>query len=1187
MRAMAERFGIPDSSEPHSGRRPEHDGRLRAILETTHEAFVSMDSGGFIVEWNHQAERTFGWSREEAIGRVLADTIIPPQHREAHWRGLNRFLETGAGRVLDRRMEISALHREGYEFPVELTISVTYTDGQPQFHAFLHDITARKRAEEELEITRELAVAIGGAESVRHALLLTLGALCERTGWAVGEAWVPHGEGLRRKSEWTLVDAMEPFLQAAGGATVDSGEDLAGRALQQRVPVWIREVSSMSGFARAEAARAAGLASALAVPVLAGSEVVAVITLYAAIARAEDARLSGLVEAVANQLGTLIKRKRVEESLATRELQLSHAQRVARIGSWEWDLAADEIVWSEELYRIYGLTQGDFDGTYEAFLAHVHPEDRERVDTLVQQRLRDRRPLSFDHRVLLPGEEVRIVHGEGEVIIDASGAITGMRGTAQDVTDQRRLEAKSAGLWNLSLDLFAILDPEGCLLGVNPAHQRVLGYAQEELVGRRFVDLVHPDDRDGLLAEAQRLAAGEHDTSELELRVRHLDGSYRTVLRSARTNAVEGVVYTVAKDVTDRRRASEKLDLARDLALSIAAAETAEQATRTVLEQMCERGGWSLGQAWRCAPGGECLEYGAGWYQTDDGLEPFRRRSAAMVFERWQGLPGKAWATRGPVWISDLASDPARPRALFARDVGIGAALAVPVLAHAEVVGVLEFFACEQREEDHDLIGLISSAASQLGSLIERKYAEQALRTSEERFRLLVDGVEEYAIIVLDQYGNVASWNHGAARITGYRAQEIIGYHLSRFYPHEAVEQAEPERNLEVAGATGRYATSEWLVRSDGLRFWADIAITPLRNGGGETVQGFGCVVRDRTEARRIETELQRLSALVEHSDDAIIGTTVEKGIVTDWNPGAERLLGYSAREMLGRSIAIVVPPEERAMQRDVLERVMEGTRVEHYETQALRKNGTRVDISVTVSPIRDSTGTVIGVSSIARDVTDRLRAEQYVQQAFGTYVDPGVVDHILRQGPALAGKEVEVSMVFVDIRDFTSFAGRCHPSEVVATLNCLFEEIVPIISRHGGHVDKFVGDGLLAVFGAPERLVDHADRALEAAVAIDRCARRRFEGDLEIAIGIDSGNVVAGNVGGGGRLDFTVIGDAVNTASRVEAATRTTGDTILITERTTRLLRPDHPPLEARPAVVLKGMQEPIALYAPRLEGA
>jgi adenylate cyclase len=214
------------------------------------------------------------------------------------------------------------------------------------------------------------------------------------------------------------------------------------------------------------------------------------------------------------------------------------------------------------------------------------------------------------------------------------------------------------------------------------------------------------------------------------------------------------------------------------------------------------------------------------------------------------------------------------------------------------------------------------------------------------------------------------------------------------------------------------------------------------------------------------------------------------------------------------------------------------------------------------------------------------LRERERIRDAFGTYVDREVADYILREGTRLEGEEVEVTAMFIDIRNFTAIAERAPAPEVVATVNRLFERVVPIIREQGGHVDKFVGDGLLAVFGAPRRQTDHADRALAAALAIDRAVAEEFGGELSIGIGLNSGGVVAGNVGGAGRLEFSVIGDPVNVAARVEAATRETGDTVLVSEHTRALLSDAaSEALEERPAVPLKGKTEQVSLYAPTLE--
>jgi adenylate cyclase len=218
------------------------------------------------------------------------------------------------------------------------------------------------------------------------------------------------------------------------------------------------------------------------------------------------------------------------------------------------------------------------------------------------------------------------------------------------------------------------------------------------------------------------------------------------------------------------------------------------------------------------------------------------------------------------------------------------------------------------------------------------------------------------------------------------------------------------------------------------------------------------------------------------------------------------------------------------------------------------------------------------GFNLMAAGLAERER----LREALGTYVDPMVAEHILAEGTSLAGEEVELTVMFTDIRDFTGFAERAPAAAVVASINALFARIVPVIHDHGGYVDKFIGDGLLAVFGAPRRLPGHAAAALAAALEIERAVGAGKPEALRVGIGLNSGTVVAGNVGGAGRFEFTVIGDAVNVAARVEAATRQTGDTILLTQHTKDLLAAAPVRLVPRPDVALKGKSDSVVLYAP-----
>jgi adenylate cyclase len=221
-----------------------------------------------------------------------------------------------------------------------------------------------------------------------------------------------------------------------------------------------------------------------------------------------------------------------------------------------------------------------------------------------------------------------------------------------------------------------------------------------------------------------------------------------------------------------------------------------------------------------------------------------------------------------------------------------------------------------------------------------------------------------------------------------------------------------------------------------------------------------------------------------------------------------------------------------------------------------------------------------IGFNQMAAGLAERER----IRQVFGTYVDPAVAEYVLSEGTNLEGEEVEVTIMFIDVRNFTGFAESNPARVVVAALNHLFEHIVPIIRAQGGHVNKFIGDGVLAVFGAPGRLPHHADRALAAALEVALTVESGGGGQLRVGIGLNSGSVVAGNVGGADRFEFSIIGDAVNVASRVEAATRQTGDTILIAQRTMDLLSGDNVPLMERPALTLKGKNDPVMLYAPQI---
>ena len=209
------------------------------------------------------------------------------------------------------------------------------------------------------------------------------------------------------------------------------------------------------------------------------------------------------------------------------------------------------------------------------------------------------------------------------------------------------------------------------------------------------------------------------------------------------------------------------------------------------------------------------------------------------------------------------------------------------------------------------------------------------------------------------------------------------------------------------------------------------------------------------------------------------------------------------------------------------------------------------------------------------------LAERQRLQAAFGTYVDPVLAARLLEQGDdVFTGERREVTVMFVDVRDFTPFAEANSAEDTVARLNALFEIVVPAVVDAGGHVNRFLGDGALAVFGAPNDLADHADAAVRAAVLIYRLVADRFGGELRIGIGINTGVVIAGTIGGGTHLEFTLIGDTTNVAARVEQLTKTTGDAILLTGQSVNALTSRPLGLTDRGRHALKGKSAGVQVF-------
>jgi PAS domain S-box-containing protein len=286
------------------------------------------------------------------------------------------------------------------------------------------------------------------------------------------------------------------------------------------------------------------------------------------------------------------------------------------------------------------------------------------------------------------------------------------------------------------------------------------------------------------------------------------------------------------------------------------------------------------------------------------------------------------------------------------------------------------------RDDDGRLTGFTKVTRD----LTERHQADEQLRHSEELLRLLLESVKDYAIFLLDTDGRIVSWNAGAERINGYRADEVMHQHLSIFYGPDDVAHGKPERALQIALAEGRHEEEGWRIRKGGERFWASAVLTSVYDGLGR-LRGFSKVTRDLTERRRAEEMLRqsenRTRLLLENIRDYAIVMLDPEGRITSWSPGAERINGYRAAEVLGQPNSIFYTGEDARAGRpsrllDVARR--EGRAAE--EGWRVRKDGSQFWAEVVVTRVEDPAGRLLGFANVTRDLTERQQAERQLRQS-------------------------------------------------------------------------------------------------------------------------------------------------------------------------------------------------------------
>jgi len=397
---------------------------------------------------------------------------------------------------------------------------------------------------------------------------------------------------------------------------------------------------------------------------------------------------------------------------------------------------------------------------------------------------------------------------------------------------------------------------------------------------------------------------------------------------------------------------------------------------------------WEAGALWEVQGDAPQLRFVAAWSSPEVDAEPLWRLSRELSFERGVGLPGRAWERGEITWSPNVTEDPNFPRRAASAEVGLKAALAIPVPIGSpqEVLAIAEFHTESFVSLSDELEDLLAGFTDQLATFINRRRAEATTKASEE-FKSAVLTSSLDCIVGMDHRGRVVEFNEAAERLFGYRRDDALGQELAELIIPEDLRERH-HQGLQRYLETGRNVVIDRRIElpgrcSDGSLIPVELTVTRIAGSEPPLFTGF---LRDVSERAEVERTRHHLAEVVRGTQDAVLSKDLE-GLVTSWNRAAEALYGYSEEEAMGRHISFLIPDDHRNEEQQILECVRAGERLETYETERIRKDGARIDVSLTISPIEHPVLGIVGASVVARDITAerrRRRAQEFLLAATG-----------------------------------------------------------------------------------------------------------------------------------------------------------------------------------------------------------
>ncbi len=946
--------------------------QLAAIVEQSDDAIFRMSSSGVIETWNAGAARLFGYTADEAIGQGIA--MLAPADRADEQPSMLRQLMRGQD-VAD--LETVRLRKDGSAVRVSLTISGMRdaAGGLIGGSAIARDISDRARAhqatEELARLHREQAEEAEAVAAVGAALSGSL-ELHEVYAQILDQAHrlLPYDVAgvVQYEGEWAVIAASAGSLPARAGTRYYRRPEShhlwrVGTGATTYVPDTVQE----PGWQGIEPAVAAlGLRSVVHVPLVlgggpAGSLAVASLRPNAyterqirmAVRLGEyasralgSAQLYASEQARARAAEELV-RQRDASADALRTLSMAIEQNPASVIITD---PAERIEYvNPKFCHLTGYGAAEVVGRNARDVwSDLNMQDA--YSSLLQAATAGD---SWTGMLRVEGVDgdTRWERVSLSPIRDAGGTVSHFVVVAENVTDRQQAEVALQQSEALFRSLYehtpvgvALVGLDGRCLMVNASLQRILGYEEAELQGKHFTEYAHADDAaadEQLFAE---VVAGTRDAYALEKRYIRKDGQtvwgQLGVSVARDQGGVPRRVVLTLLDLSERHAAEQRL-------------RQSEEHYRQIVETAME-----------------------GIFQSDaeDRMVFGNQRAADIIGYSPEELLGMPAAT-----LSDAEDQKAYAARAAARQAGTLRATQFERTVRRKD-GTLRWVQVSLVPQ-FDAQGRYAGMFGMVTDIHQRKQAEQALRRSEERYRRIIETAQE-GVWQLDFEGRTTFCNQRLCEMLGYGAREILGRHPWAFVPEDGVSAAlERQRKREC----GVYETAEILFRrKDGSTFWTRAQSFPLFDEQGRTVGSIGMLV-DITERRAADQARARLAAIVQSFPDAIIGTSATS-LIESWNEGAERLYGYTAEEVIGRHAAMLAPPELQGEVDGIARQIAEGRPVVQLETVRRHKNGQRLDVLLSVSPIRDTTGAVIGNAGITYDLRERKLAEAAVRESEHRY---------------------------------------------------------------------------------------------------------------------------------------------------------------------------------------------------------